>query len=150
MLTLNSKLKHVLRSRIADLRSCKQRQRYFSFFCNRRIMAAWSVQSNSSRSYLYSCSSIIFVIHHYDYPHQLYINDNAVVTSRRVNRVSISVSFLLVQCPTFNQLNLLMIIRQKRLFWPIFVPSKLTFRNYFSLPLKVLNFILNLIVLRRY
>lgn len=72
----------------ADLRSCKQRQRYFSFLCNRRIMAAWSVQSNSSRSYLYSGSSIIFVVHHHDYPHQLYINDNAVVTNRRVNRVS--------------------------------------------------------------
>lgn len=73
---------------LADLRSCKQRQRYFSFFCNRRIMAAWSVQSNSSRSYLYSCSSVIFVIHHYDYPHKLYINDNAVITNSRVNRVS--------------------------------------------------------------
>lgn len=73
---------------ISDLRSCKQRQRYFSFFCNKRIMVAWSVQSNSSRSYLYSSSSTIFVIHHYDYPHKLYINDNAVIALNRINRVS--------------------------------------------------------------
>lgn len=72
----------------SDLRSRKQRQRHFSFLCNRCIMAAWSVQSNSPRSYLYSSSSNIFVIHHYDYPHKLYINDNASITIGRVNRVS--------------------------------------------------------------
>lgn len=75
---------------LSDLRSCKQRQRYFSFFCNRLLMDAWSLQPNSSRSYLYPCSWIVFVIHHYDDPHQLYIYDNAVITSCWVNRVSVS------------------------------------------------------------
>ena len=94
----------------SDLRSCKQRQRYFSFFCNKRIMVAWSVQSNSSRSYLYSSSSTIFVIHHYDYPHKLYINDNAVIALYRINRVSLSFysymdSMLLFILYTINESN---------------------------------------------
>lgn len=107
---------------IPDLRSCQQRQRYFSFFCNRRIMAAWSVQSNSSRSYLYSRSSIVFVIHHHDYPHQLYINDNAVVTNRRVNRVS---AFDFLSYPSQSLFNKSIFLLDED-----FINTKLTFSDF--------------------
>lgn len=61
----------------ADIRSCKQRKRYFSLFCIQGNVAARSIQSDTSCGHLHSSASIIFPIHHHHNSRQLHPDDNA-------------------------------------------------------------------------